>query len=137
MPLVGASGSIAAVLGAYFVLFPRARVLSLVFLVVFFQLVEVPAVYLLGLWIVLQLIDVLTALGRDTTVDGVAIFAHVGRFRGRASASGSADRRLRPRPVGAALIGSRRRGIIGPWPTSSSRWWSRASGSTCRRASTW
>jgi membrane associated rhomboid family serine protease len=98
VPLVGASGSIAAVLGAYFVMFPRARVLSLVFLVVFFQLIEVPAVYLLGLWFVLQLIDALTALGHDTTVEGVAIFAHVAGF-GVGIAVGLADRRRRALPA--------------------------------------
>lgn len=100
VPLVGASGSIAAVLGAYFVMFPRARVLSLVFLVVFFQLIEVPAVYLLGLWIALQLIDALTALGRETTVDGVAIFAHIAGFAVGVAVA-LADRRRRPRPADA------------------------------------
>ena len=56
-PLVGASGAIAAALGAYIVLFPRARILSLVFLGFFYQLLEVPALIILGFWFVLQLIS--------------------------------------------------------------------------------
>ncbi|MDP9481826.1 MAG: rhomboid family intramembrane serine protease [Chloroflexota bacterium] len=80
IPLVGASGAIAAVLGAYFVLFPRARVLSIVFVVVFFQLIEVPAVLVLGLWFLLQVIDGLASLGATEIVGGVAIFAHIGGF---------------------------------------------------------
>jgi rhomboid family protein len=80
IPLVGASGAIAAVLGAYFVLFPGARVLSIVFLVVFFQLIEVPAVIVLGLWFLLQVIDGLASIGVTEIVGGVAIFAHIGGF---------------------------------------------------------
>jgi len=79
-PLIGASGAIAAVLGAYFVLFPGARVLSIVFLVFFFQLVEVPAVLILGLWFVLQVIDGLASFGISEAVGGVAIFAHIAGF---------------------------------------------------------
>src|SRR4029078_36184 len=56
-PVVGASGAIAALFGAYAVLSPRARVLSLVFLGFFYQLLQVPALIVLGLWFVLQLID--------------------------------------------------------------------------------
>jgi membrane associated rhomboid family serine protease len=80
VPLVGASGAIAAVLGAYVVLYPRARVLSIVFLVVFFQLTEVPSIIVLGLWFVLQVIDGIASLGVDDVVGGVAIFAHIGGF---------------------------------------------------------
>ncbi len=80
-PLIGASGAISGVLGVYLVLFPRARVMSLVFLVFFYQLMEVPAVLLLGLWFVLQLLSVLLSLGAPTeTVGGVAFFAHIGGF---------------------------------------------------------
>ena len=80
--LVGASGSIAAVLGAYAIMFPRARVLSIVFLVIFFQLIEVPAIIVLGLWFVLQVIDGLASLGVQDVGGGVAIFAHIGGFIG-------------------------------------------------------
>jgi membrane associated rhomboid family serine protease len=81
VPLVGASGAIAAVLGAYLVLYPRARVMSLVFLGFFYQLIEVPALIVLGFWFVLQLIDGLTSLGAANGNDaGVAFFAHIGGF---------------------------------------------------------
>jgi membrane associated rhomboid family serine protease len=79
LPLVGASGAISAVLGAYLVLWPRARVVSLVFLVVVYQLREVPAVVLLGFWFVLQLLDGVLSLGAATD-GGVAFFAHIGGF---------------------------------------------------------
>ena len=62
-PLIGASGAIAAALGAYLVLFPRARIQSLVFLGFFYQLIDVPAIIVLGFWFVLQLIDGVAALG--------------------------------------------------------------------------
>ena len=80
-PLVGASGAIAAVLGAYALLYPRARVLTLL-LVFFIFLVEIPALVLLGIWIFLQF---LPAVGQLASPDvgsqgGVAYFAHVGGF---------------------------------------------------------
>ena len=80
VPTIGASGAIAATLGAYFVLFPRARVTSLVFLGFFYQLIDVPAVIVLGFWFVLQLIDGLTSLGVVQGGGGVAFFAHIGGF---------------------------------------------------------
>ena len=80
VPLVGASGAIAAALGAYLVLFPGARILSLVFLGFFYQLLEVPALIILGFWFVLQLISGAAALGAETASGGVAFFAHIGGF---------------------------------------------------------
>ncbi len=80
IPLVGASGAIAAILGAYLVLYPRARILSLVFLGVFYQLIQVRAIIILGFWFVLQLIDGLTSLGFSEAEGGVAFFAHIGGF---------------------------------------------------------
>jgi rhomboid family protein len=80
VPLVGASGAIAAALGAYIVLFPGARILSLVFLGFFYQLLEVPAVIILGFWFVLQLISGVGSLGGGTASGGVAFFAHIGGF---------------------------------------------------------
>ena len=80
IPLVGASGAIAACLGAYFVLYPRARITSLVFLVVIYQLIDVPAVIMLGYWFVLQLIDGIASLGGGNAQGGVAFFAHIGGF---------------------------------------------------------
>jgi membrane associated rhomboid family serine protease len=79
-PVVGASGAIAAVLGVYVVLYPRARVLSLVFLGFFYQLLQVPAVIVLGFWFVLQLIDGLASLGVSHSTGGVALFEHIGGF---------------------------------------------------------
>ena len=79
-PVIGASGAIAAVLGAYLVLYPRARVLSVVFLGFFFQLLQVPAVILLGLWFVLQLVSGVASLGPMAGGSDVAFFAHIGGF---------------------------------------------------------
>jgi membrane associated rhomboid family serine protease len=80
VPLVGASGAIAAALGAYIVLFPGARILSLVFLGFFYQLLEVPAVILLGFWFLLQLVNGFGSFGAGTAQGGVAFFAHIGGF---------------------------------------------------------
>jgi len=79
-PLVGASGAIAAVLGVYVVLWPGARILSLVFLGFFYQLLEVPALIVLGYWFVLQLLSGAASLGAQTAESGVAFFAHIGGF---------------------------------------------------------
>ncbi len=79
-PIIGASGAIAGVLGAYLVLYPRARVLSLVFLGFFYQVLQVPAVLVLGLWFVLQLISGLLSLGAAGADGAVALFAHIGGF---------------------------------------------------------
>ena len=80
VPLVGASGAIAAALGAYIVLVPGARILSLVFLGFFYQLLEVPAIIVLGFWFGLQLLNGVAALGAETAQGGVAFFAHIGGF---------------------------------------------------------
>jgi membrane associated rhomboid family serine protease len=79
IPSVGASGAIAAILGAYLVLYPRARVTTLV---IFFliTIVELPAVVVLGLWFVLQLLEGVGGLGMQVNSGGVAYFAHVGGF---------------------------------------------------------
>jgi membrane associated rhomboid family serine protease len=80
-PAIGASGAISAVMGAYVVLYPRARIQSLVFLGFFYQLIAVPSVIVLGFWFVLQLIDGFASLGATTDVGGgVAWFAHIGGF---------------------------------------------------------
>jgi membrane associated rhomboid family serine protease len=80
IPMVGASGAISAVLGAYLVLFPGARILSLIFLGFFYQLINVPAIVVLGFWFVLQLIDGIGSLGLAGAEGGVAFFAHIGGF---------------------------------------------------------
>jgi membrane associated rhomboid family serine protease len=80
-PTLGASGAIAAVLGGYLLLYPRARILSLVFIVFFVTIIEVPAVFLLGFWFLEQVY--FGAAGLASPVgggEGVAYFAHVGGF---------------------------------------------------------
>lgn len=79
VPMVGASGAIAGVLGAYFVLFPRARVLTLVPIFPFFPVFEMPAWVLLVAWFALQWLAGLSSLGGGQP-GGVAYFAHVGGF---------------------------------------------------------
>jgi membrane associated rhomboid family serine protease len=109
-PVVGASGAIAAILGAYVVLYPRARVLSLVFLGFFYQLLEIPAVVVLGFWFVLQLISGLASLGASSASGGVALFAHIGGFVAGAAvalvirAGGGAAPRS-PRPLDEFRVG--------------------------------
>ena len=80
IPTIGASGAIAATLGAYLVLFPRARITSLVFLGFFYQLIDVPAIVVLVFWFVLQLIDGIASLGMTDVGGGIAFFAHIGGF---------------------------------------------------------
>ena len=77
IPMIGASGAISGVLGAYLLLFPRARVLVLIPLGAFSRIVYVPAMFVLGFWFVLQLIN--TALS-DAGQGGVAWGAHIGGF---------------------------------------------------------
>ncbi len=79
IPNIGASGAIAGVMGAYILLFPRARVISLLFLGYFIRLVAVPAVFVLGYWIIIQLFSGVASLGMAST-GGVAWFAHIGGF---------------------------------------------------------
>jgi membrane associated rhomboid family serine protease len=78
MPMVGASGAISGVLGAYLLLFPRAQVLVLIPLGLYTRMMYVPAGFVLGLWFVMQLLSGGMSLGRQG--GGVAFFAHVGGF---------------------------------------------------------
>ena len=77
VPMVGASGAVSGVLGAYLLLFPHAHVTTLIVLGFFFRLVKIPAVIVLGFWIVVQ---VITGLGSFGASGGVAFFAHIGGF---------------------------------------------------------
>jgi membrane associated rhomboid family serine protease len=79
-PTLGASGAIAAVLGGYLLLYPRARILTLVFIVFFVTIVEVPAVFLLGFWFLEQLYFGAAGLASPLGGEGIAYFAHVGGF---------------------------------------------------------
>lgn len=80
VPTVGASGAIAGVLGAYLVLFPRSRVLTLIFLVFWPFFIEIPAVLYLVFWFLMQLFSGTLALLGPTQVGGIAWWAHVGGF---------------------------------------------------------
>jgi membrane associated rhomboid family serine protease len=82
LPSIGASGAIAAVLGAYFLLYPRARVFTLIPIIFIPWFVEIPAVVYLGIWFVSQLFSGLASLGLPETASmgGVAWFAHIGGF---------------------------------------------------------
>ncbi|MGH2946479.1 MAG: rhomboid family intramembrane serine protease [Solirubrobacteraceae bacterium] len=81
IPTIGASGAVAAVLGGYLLLFPRAKVVTVVFIIFFFTILELPALLFLGFWIVQQALfayfDLLQPTGEG---GGVAYFAHIGGF---------------------------------------------------------
>jgi membrane associated rhomboid family serine protease len=77
-PTLGASGAIAAVLGGYALLYPRARVLTLIFIIIFVTVIELPALLVLGGWFLLQLLDASSQPLHGG--GGVAYFAHIGGF---------------------------------------------------------
>jgi membrane associated rhomboid family serine protease len=82
VPTVGASGAIAAVLGGYALLYPRARVITVVFIIIFFTIIELPALLVLGFWILLQVWLGASQFGPEAAggSGGVAYFAHIGGF---------------------------------------------------------
>ena len=80
MPMVGASGAIAGILGAYLLMFPSARIVTLVPLWFFVETVEVPAFIFLGFWFLLQWFQGLVSIGQMADVGGVAFWAHIGGF---------------------------------------------------------
>jgi membrane associated rhomboid family serine protease len=81
IPTIGASGAIAGVMGAYLIKFPRARIVTLVPIVIFITTMEIPAALMLVWWFIIQLASGFGSLGeRDYTGGGVAWFAHVGGF---------------------------------------------------------
>lgn len=81
VPMLGASGAVAGVLGAYMLLFPNHRVRTLILLPFFFTITEISAVFMIGYWIVLQLISGIGVLGIDMgQTGGVAYFAHIAGF---------------------------------------------------------
>lgn len=98
-PTLGASGAIAAVLGGYILLYPRARVLTLVFIVFFVTIIEVPAIFLLGFWFAEQVFLGLEGLTNTVGGEGVAYFAHIGGFAfGLLTIRLLATRRTQPPP---------------------------------------
>jgi membrane associated rhomboid family serine protease len=80
LPTIGASGAIAGVMGAYFVLYPRSRVLTLVTLIIFWEIIELPAIFLLGVWFLMQLVSAGSVAVTASTGGGVAFAAHVVGF---------------------------------------------------------
>jgi len=74
IPMIGASGAVSGILGAYLLLFPHARVHTLIFLGFFIQVIRLPALIVLGFWIVIQVVNNILGSG------GVAWFAHIGGF---------------------------------------------------------
>jgi membrane associated rhomboid family serine protease len=80
LPSIGASGAIAGVLGGYLVLFPHARVTTVIPIFVFITVREIPAIFVLGMWFVLQFFSGAASIGASQDVGGVAYFAHIGGF---------------------------------------------------------
>jgi membrane associated rhomboid family serine protease len=81
IPSVGASGAIAGVLGAYVVSYPSAKVLTLLPIFIFIQIIEIPALIVLGFWFVMQFFNGAAALATTSaTAGGVAWWAHIGGF---------------------------------------------------------
>ena len=83
VPMVGASGAIAGVMGAYFVLYPRSKVVTLIPIIFFFQIVEIPAIFFLGIWFLMQLVNGMGSIMATTARQpggGVAVWAHVAGF---------------------------------------------------------
>ena len=81
IPTIGASGAIAGVMGAYFVLYPHSRVLTLIWLVIYVDIVEIPSVYFLGFWFLMQLFSGVGSVAQTAgSQGGVAFWAHVAGF---------------------------------------------------------
>src|SRR3954465_8121927 len=81
LPMIGASGAIAGVMGAYFVLYPQSRVLTLIPLIIFWEIIELPAIMLLGFWFLMQLFSAgAIAVTASSAGGGVAFMAHVAGF---------------------------------------------------------
>jgi membrane associated rhomboid family serine protease len=81
IPTVGASGAIAGVMGAFFIIYPRVRVVTLVFIIIFITTIEIPAAFMLLYWFGIQLLSGLwSTASRNGAAGGVAWFAHVGGF---------------------------------------------------------
>ena len=82
IPMVGASGAIAGVMGAYIVMFPHSRVLTLIPLFIVWKVIEIPAIFFLGFWFLMQLLSGVGSLGPTSArgVGGIAFWAHVAGF---------------------------------------------------------
>lgn len=82
IPMVGASGAIAGVMGAYFVLYPHSRIVTLLPIFIFIQIIEVPAIFFLGIWFAMQLLSGVGSIAQtaDATSGGIAFWAHAAGF---------------------------------------------------------
>ena len=80
VPMIGASGAVAGVMGAYFVMYPQSRILTAVFVIVFMDLIEIPAIFFLGIWFFMQLFSGVGSIGVSAAGAGVAFWAHVVGF---------------------------------------------------------
>lgn len=80
LPTIGASGAISGVMGAYLVLYPRGRVLTLLPIFIFFKIIDIPAYFFLIIWILIQAVQGVISLGLPADVGGVAWWAHIGGF---------------------------------------------------------
>jgi membrane associated rhomboid family serine protease len=80
LPTIGASGAIAGVMGAYFIMYPQSRVLTLVPIVFYIEIIELPAIVLLGFWFLMQLFNAGAVAATAGTGGGVAFAAHVAGF---------------------------------------------------------
>lgn len=78
IPMIGASGAVSGVLGAYLILFPMARIHTLIFLGFFIQIVRIPALIVIGFWAIIQIVNGLVTQGIQQ--GGIAWFAHIGGF---------------------------------------------------------
>ena len=81
VPMIGASGAVAGVMGAYLVLYPKSRVVTLVPIFIFVQIIEVPAILFLGIWFLMQFVSGIGSLATTTqSTGGIAFWAHVAGF---------------------------------------------------------
>ena len=79
IPMIGASGAVSGILGAYLLLFPHAKVYTILFFGFFWQIVRIPAIIIIGFWVVIQIINGIVSKG-TLNQGGVAWFAHIGGF---------------------------------------------------------
>ena len=97
VPTVGASGAIAGIMGAYFVLYPHSRVLTLIFIIFYVNIVEIPAVVFLGFWFLMQLVSGVGSLAASSGAEagGIAFWAHIAALSSARDWSSCSRRRSR------------------------------------------